>query len=104
MSTIASSPALAQQARRFYAERVLHNLPGVVEAVDQAARALASTTAEPSLTLRRRDFLFELKTAKAIWLRGMTTWMRGATQSGLLSSSLTGQLRVPSSTRHARAS
>jgi hypothetical protein len=103
MSTVAHSPALAQQARRFYAERVLKGLPAIVEAVDQGIRSQASVAAEPAVTLRRREIVFELKTSAPIWLRGMTTLLRGAMQSGLLSASLPGDLPAPS-TRQAKLS
>jgi hypothetical protein len=103
MSTVAHSPVLAQQARRFYAERVLKGLPAVVEAVDQGVRALAGVAAEPAVTLRRREIVFELKTSAPTWLRAMTTLLRGAVQSGLLSASLPGDLPAPS-TRQAKLS
>ncbi|HEX7438514.1 MAG TPA: DUF1631 family protein [Caldimonas sp.] len=92
MPTPANPSALAQQARRFYAERLLQGLPAVVQTVDQGAKILAGAVAEPLLAMRRRDAMQELQNAAPMWLGGMTTLLRGAVQSGNLSASLTGDL------------
>ena len=47
MPTPANPTALAQQARRSYVERLIGGMPAVVQAVDQGARALAASVAEP---------------------------------------------------------
>ena len=55
MPTPANPTALAQQARRSYAERLLVGMPGVVQAIDQGAKLLAAAVAEPAVALKRRD-------------------------------------------------
>jgi hypothetical protein len=92
MPTPANPSALAQQARRFYAERLLQGLPAVVQTVDQGAKILAGAVAEPLLAMRRRDAMQELQNAAPMWLSGMTTLLRGAVRSGSLSASLPGDL------------
>ena len=57
MPTPANPTALAQQARRSYAERLLAGIPAVVQAIDQGARLLAATVAEPAVALKRRELL-----------------------------------------------
>jgi len=51
MPTPANPTALAQQARRSYAERLLGGMPIVVQAIDQGARMLAAMAAGGRPTL-----------------------------------------------------
>jgi uncharacterized membrane protein YgcG len=95
MPSSANPSALAQQARRWYAERLLQGMPAVVQAVDQGARILAGAVAETPVAMRRREVLEELHKFAPMWLRAMTTLLRGAVQSGMLSASLPGDLPPP---------
>ena len=95
MPTPANPTALAQQARRSYVEGLLVGLPAVVQAIDHGARVLVSQVAEPMLAMRRRELVPDLQKAEPHWLQGMTSMLRGALQSGLLSSSRPGDLPAP---------
>ncbi len=92
MPSSANPSALAQQARRWYAERLLQGLPAVVQAVDLGARLLAGAVSEPRVAMERRDVLEEFQKTQGVWLRTMAGLMRGAAQSGMLSTSLPGEL------------
>ncbi|MEO7335450.1 MAG: DUF1631 family protein [Caldimonas sp.] len=92
MEPLANPSALAQQARRSYSERLLEGLPTLVQAVEQGARMLATTTAEPSVTASRRAVIGDLHSAAPQWLRGMTTILRGAFKSGVLPTSFQSDL------------
>ncbi len=67
----------------------------VVQAIDQGARALLSHVAEGSVTMKRRDAVQDLNTARAFWLQGMTQMLRGAVRSGSVSMSRPGDLPLP---------
>ena len=95
MATLGNPTALAQQARRAYAEGLLGGMPAVVQAVDQGARVLLSQVAEGSVTMKRRDAVQDLNTARAFWLQGMTQMLRGAVRSGIVSMSRPGDLPLP---------
>ncbi len=103
MPTPANPTALAQQARRSYVEGLLAGLPAVVQAVDQGARVLLSKVAEPAVAVRRRDAVAELHKAAPHWLQGMTSMLRGARLSGLVSATRPGDLPLTPS-RHAKLS
>jgi len=91
-TTPSTQSALAQQARRAYVEGVLRGLPGLVQSVEHAARALASQSAEPALSMKRRDLVLDLQKAAPFWQQGMTSMMRGALTSGMVSASRPGDL------------
>jgi len=97
---MATSPstqsALAQQARRAYVEGVLRGLPGLVHSVEHGARALSGQSAEPALSMKRRDLVLDLQKAAPFWQQGMTSMMRGALTSGMVSASRPGDLPTPS--------
>ena len=95
MPTPANPTALAQQARRAYAEGLLSGLPAVVQAVDQGTRILVSQVVEPKLAMKRRELVPDLQKAAPFWLQSMTTMLRGVLQSGLLSASRPGDLPNP---------
>jgi Protein of unknown function (DUF1631) len=95
MPTPANPTALAQQARRAYAEGLLSGMPVVVQAVDQGARILVSQVVEPRLAMKRRELVPDLQKAAPFWLQGMTTMLRGALQSGLLSAARPSDLPSP---------
>ncbi len=91
-TTPSTQSALAQQARRAYVEGVLRGLPGLVQSVENGARGLTSQSAEPSLAMKRRDLVLDLQKAAPFWQQGMTSMMRGALTSGMVSASRPGDL------------
>ncbi len=95
MPTPAHPTALAQQARRSYAEGLLSGLSAVVQAVDQGTRILVSQVVDPKLAMKRRALVPDLQKAAPFWLQSMTTTLRGALHSGLLSASRPGDLPSP---------
>jgi Protein of unknown function (DUF1631) len=95
MPTPANPTALAQQARRSYAEGLLAGMPAVVQAVDQGARILVSQVVEPKLAMKRRELVPDLQKAAPFWLQSMTTMLRASLQSGILSASRPGDLPGP---------
>src|SRR5438270_6670929 len=97
MPTPANPAALAQQARRTYAERLLAGMPAVVQAVEHGAHVLAESVAEPAVALRRRELVPDLHKAAPLWLRAMNHQLRGAVASGLLSATSPADLPPPSS-------
>ena len=97
MPTPANPTALAHQARRSYLEALIAGLPGVAQAVDQRSRVLLGQVAEPALTMRRRELLPEFHKAGPFWLQGMTSMLHGARQSGLMSTTRSGDLPLAAS-------
>jgi hypothetical protein len=95
MATLGNPTALAQQARRAYAEGLLNGMPTVVQAVDQGARVLLSQVAEGSVTMKRRDAVQDLNASRAFWLQGMTQMLRSAVRSGTVAMSKPGDLPMP---------
>lgn len=103
MPTPANPTALAQQARRSYVEGLLSGLPNVVQGVNRGARLLVSQVAEPKIAMQRRELVPDLQKAAPYWLQGMTSMLRGARQTGLVSATHPGDLPAPS-TRDAKLS
>ncbi len=103
MPTPANPTALAQQARRSYAERLLAGMPGVVQAIDQGARLLAAAVAEPAVALKRREFLPTLQRAFPIWQDGMTTLLRAALATGSVVQTRLGELPAQASSHRSGA-
>ena len=97
MPTPANPSALAQQARRSYAEGLLAGLSLVVQAVDTGARILVSQVAEPGLVFRRRDLVPDLQKGIALWQHGMASMLRTGLASGMVSASRPGDLPLPAS-------
>ena len=94
MPTPANPTALAQQARRSYAERLLGGMPVIVQAIDQGARLLASAVAEPAVALKRRELMPVLQGAFPIWQDGMATLLRAALKTGTVTQTRLGELPV----------
>ena len=92
MPTPANPTALAQQARRSYAERLLAGMPAVVQAIDQGAKMLAAAVAEPAVAHKRRELLPILQRAFPIWQDGMTTLLRAALATGTVVQTRLGEL------------
>ncbi|HEX2542176.1 MAG TPA: DUF1631 family protein [Caldimonas sp.] len=97
MPTPANPTALAQQARRSYAERLLAGLPAVVQAIDQGARLLAAAVAEPAVALRRRELVPILQRAFPQWLHGMTTLLQSSLATGTVAQTKLGDLPASAS-------
>ena len=95
MPTPANPTALAQQARRSYADGLLNGMPAVVQSIDQGARILVSQVADPKLAMKRRELVPDLQKAAPFWLQSMTTMLRASLQSGMLSASRPGDLPGP---------
>ena len=95
MATPANPTALAQQARKTYIEVLLGGLPAVVQAVDHGAKLQLSQAAEPALAMRRRDLVSDMQKALPFWSQGMTSMLRGAMVSGILSATRPGDLPMP---------
>ena len=96
MPTPANPTALAQQARRSYAEGLIAGMPGIVQAVEQATRNLVSQVAEPALVMRRREAFLDIQKAGPFWLSSMVSMLRGALSSGMVSASNPRDLPAPS--------
>jgi hypothetical protein len=92
MATPANPTALAQQARRAYVEGVLRGLPAVVQSIEQGARILAGQVAENPVAVKRRELVVDLQKAAPFWQQGMTSMLRSALTSGLVSASRPGDL------------
>jgi hypothetical protein len=92
MATPANPTALAQQARRAYVEGVLRGLPAVVQAIENGTRNLASQVAEPPVAVKRRELVVDLHKTAPFWLQGMSSMLRGALTSGVVSASRPGDL------------
>ena len=95
MATAANPTDLAQKARRTYVEGLLAGLPNVVNAADQGAKIQVTQVSEPMIALRRRDLVADLQKGAPFWLQGMTTMLRGALVSGVLSATRPGDLPLP---------
>jgi len=100
MATTADSLALAAQARRSYVERLLSGVPGVVQAVEDGSRLLATQSAEHGLQYKRRDVAADLRKAAPVWINGIVAALRSALGSGMVAVSRPGDLtplgRAPS--------
>jgi hypothetical protein len=96
MPTPANPTALAQQARRSYVERLLGGIPAVVQAVDQGARTLAGSVAEPAIAMKRRELIPTLQGAFALWQQGMLTLLRATLATGTVTQTRLGDLPVQS--------
>ncbi len=95
MPTPANPTALAQQARRSFAERLLSGTPAIVHAVADAARIQAASVAEPALALRRRELLPVLQLAFPVWEQGMCSLLQSALKSGTVTPTRLGDLPMP---------
>src|SRR5664279_2201088 len=67
-------------------------MPGIVQAVDQGARMLASAVAEPALGLKRRELIPVLQGALPIWLDGMMTLLKASLATGTVAQTRLGDL------------
>ncbi len=84
-------------------ERLLGGVPTVVQAVDQGAKLLAASVAEPAVALKRRELLPTLQTALPHWQQGMMTLLKTALASGTVTQTRLGELPVAASAGSGRA-
>jgi hypothetical protein len=103
MPTPANPTALAQQARRSYVERLLSGIPAVVHGIDQGAKLLAATVAEPAVALKRRELLPTLQGTFPIWEQGMISMLRAALKTGTVPQTRLGELPAHVATARAGA-
>ncbi len=99
MATAADSLALAAQARRSYVERLLSGVPGIVRAVEEGAKQLASQTAEHATQYKRRDVATDLRKAAPAWINGIVSALRSALVSGVASATRPEDLPRPGRTQ-----
>ncbi|RZS46810.1 DUF1631 family protein [Sphaerotilus mobilis] len=78
MAPAIHSPALASQARRFYFELLLRELPRVIKAVHQSSREQMSQSGSPELLSRRRDLVLDLPRLAPRWHQIMVQSLRNA--------------------------
>ncbi len=76
MATRAASLNIAAQARRRYSEQVARGLPGIAQAVVDAARIKLDKPAEHAVALRRRDQLQNLMRTADGWQRSIAGGLR----------------------------
>lgn len=87
MPTLANSTVLARQMRQSYVEGLLTGLPVVVQSIDHGVRVLASQVAEPSLLMKRRELVPEIRRSASFWLNSMVSMLRKAALSSAAQSS-----------------
>jgi hypothetical protein len=75
-------------------ERLLGGIPAVVQGIEQGARLLAATVAEPAIALKRRELLPTLQAAFPHWQRGMMTLLKAALATGTVTQTRLGELPV----------
>jgi hypothetical protein len=71
-----ASSHLAQEARRRYAEYLVHGIPAVVHAVVETARLLQDKPATPATALLRRDLATALGQSAGTWQRAIVDGMQ----------------------------
>jgi hypothetical protein len=76
MVTAAPTPALAAQARRYYVEVIVRELPQLVRATINSVRELMSQVGSPDQITRRRDLVLDLPRMAPRWQQAMTTSVR----------------------------
>jgi len=78
MATAAPSPALAAQARRYYVELVLRELPRTVQTIVSTVRAMMSETTAPDQAAKRRDLVMDLPQLAPRWHQALAAGLRAA--------------------------
>ena len=94
MATHGNPTALAQQARRAYAEGLVGGMSAVVQAVDQGARVLLSQVAESAVSMKRRDAVTDLANFRSQWLQAMNAMLRDAVRTGAVNLTKPGDLSL----------
>ena len=96
MATTANSSSLVVQARRVYTDALLKGLPGLVRAVENAARELLSQPSAGAAQFQRREIAETLKAGAGGWQMGMSNAVRVASLAGGVSAARPGDLPRPS--------
>jgi hypothetical protein len=96
MATAANSSSLVVQARRVYTDALLKGLPGLVRAIDNAARELLSQPSAGAAQFKRRELAEALKAGAGAWQMGMSNAVRVASLAGGVSAARPGDLPRPS--------
>jgi hypothetical protein len=78
----APSPALAAQARRFYHDVLMRELPRTLKAVVNGARELMGQVSTPDLIVKRRDLVMDLPRLAPRWQQGMINALTTAAAPG----------------------
>jgi hypothetical protein len=78
MVTAAQTPGLAAQARRYYVEVIVRELPALVRATINSVRELMSQVGSPDQITRRRDLVLDLPRMAPRWQQAMMTSVRGS--------------------------
>ncbi|BDI03067.1 DUF1631 family protein [Sphaerotilus microaerophilus] len=71
MAPVPPSPVLAAQARRFYYDVLMRELPRCVKAVVNGARELMTQVSNPDQVARRRDLVMDLPRQAPRWQQAM---------------------------------
>jgi Protein of unknown function (DUF1631) len=103
MPVSAQSTALAQRARRAFAEGLLSGLPSVVQAVAHGCKLLASQSSDNATSMKRRDLVIDMQRSASLWMRGMTSMLRSGLSTGMVSATFPGDLPTPSNRNAALA-
>ena len=90
MATAAPSSSLATQARRVYTDGLLRALPGLVQAVENAARELLTQPSDGASVAKRREAAEALKAGAGGWHMGMSNAVRVASLAGGVSAARAG--------------
>ena len=99
MATVGSNLAFAAQARRVYLELLLRELPRVIKAVVDDARALMNENTSPDQMGKRRDLVMDLPRCAQPWALAFAGYIRAAAAGkapsiGVSTSSLDGPLSL----------
>ena len=92
MAQLADMPAIAARARRSFAENLSEGIPGVLQSVQAAARALVGEVAEPHLVMRRRQLVEDLQRWLPDWESQIQTLIQRAVAAPGISLSNLGAL------------
>jgi hypothetical protein len=84
MATRANASALAEQARRLYAEELLKGMPDLIRHLVDNARHALDRPADYQTAQRRRDLMQGLQKSARSWLAGMNDGMRQVLHQGAL--------------------
>jgi hypothetical protein len=77
-TAVPHNPGLATQARRFYIEVLVRELPQLVRTTVDVVRGLMSQISSPDLIAKRRDLVLDLPRMAPRWQQAMVTSIRAA--------------------------
>ena len=82
MANRANASALAEQARRLYAEELVKGMPDLIRHLVESARHALDRPADYQTAQRRRDLMQGLQKSARSWLAGMTDGLRQVLHQG----------------------